>query len=195
MVWTFGGIICVLFSLNAICYISIIKCDFLFYHYQEEKDKKRKAHEEERRLMWIYNCNKAAVLSRCVFFFWTISQGDNSIFLFRSKERKSREPEREPIKEHEKGDRRDNDYRNRDRDRHYDRNRGNDRERVRERDNARSHDSRSHRRSRSRSRERSRDYDRHRSHFWALHILSLVCHVYQLLQTFLNIMWVSSCQA
>ncbi|KAL8544680.1 hypothetical protein ACS0TY_005057 [Phlomoides rotata] len=80
----------------------------------------------------------------------------------RSKERKSRDPEREPSKDREKGDRRDNDFRNRDRDRHYDRNRGPDRERVRERDSARSHDSRSHRRSRSRSRERSRDYDRHR---------------------------------
>ncbi|KAH7543480.1 hypothetical protein FEM48_Zijuj02G0188600 [Ziziphus jujuba var. spinosa] len=84
----------------------------------------------------------------------------------RSKERKSRDREREPSKDRDRGESRDRardyDRRSRDRDRYYDRDRGYDRERDRDSDHSRSYDSRSRRRSRSRSRERSRDYDRHR---------------------------------
>ncbi|KAL3523299.1 hypothetical protein ACH5RR_016133 [Cinchona calisaya] len=84
----------------------------------------------------------------------------------RSRERRSRDRDRESSKDRERGDSRergkDHDRRSKDRDRNHDRTRGNDRERDRERDHSRSYDSRSRRRSRSRSRERSRDYDRHR---------------------------------
>ncbi|XP_019160837.1 PREDICTED: putative RNA-binding protein Luc7-like 2 [Ipomoea nil] len=78
-----------------------------------------------------------------------------------SRERRSRDPERESSRDRgdsrERG--RDYDRKSKDRDRYSDRDRGYDRERER----SRSYDSRrSHRRSRSRSRERSRDYDRHR---------------------------------
>ncbi|GAB2211804.1 hypothetical protein Droror1_Dr00025139 [Drosera rotundifolia] len=83
----------------------------------------------------------------------------------RSKERSSREREREPIRERDRGDgreRRDYDRKSRDLDRHYDGDRGYGRERDRERSSSRVYDSRSHRRSRSRSVERSRDHDRSR---------------------------------
>jgi len=85
--------------------------------------------------------------------------------LYRSKER-SRDGDREPSKDRERVDSRDQgrdyDRRSRDRDRHHDRERGHDRERDRDSDRSRGYDSRSRRRSRSRSMERSRDYDRHR---------------------------------
>ncbi|XP_021890883.1 luc7-like protein isoform X1 [Carica papaya] len=84
----------------------------------------------------------------------------------RSKERKSKDRDRESSRDRERGESRDQvrdyDRRSRDRDRYYDRDRGYDRERDRDSDRSRSYDSRSRRRSRSRSRERSRDYDRHR---------------------------------
>ncbi|GAB2277176.1 hypothetical protein Dimus_011883 [Dionaea muscipula] len=83
----------------------------------------------------------------------------------RSKERSSRDREKEPNKDRDRGDsheRRDYDRKSRDRDRHYDRDRAYDRERDRDRDHPRGYDSRSRRRSRSRSVERSRDYDRSR---------------------------------
>ncbi|GFQ00381.1 protein luc7 [Phtheirospermum japonicum] len=85
----------------------------------------------------------------------------------RSRDRGSRDLDRESSKDrdngnysHERG--RDYDRRGKERDRNYDRNRGYDRDRERGKDSSRGYDSRSHRRSRSRSKERSRDYDRNR---------------------------------
>ncbi|XP_031118910.1 putative RNA-binding protein Luc7-like 2 isoform X2 [Ipomoea triloba] len=92
----------------------------------------------------------------------------------RSKERSSRDREREPSRDRgesrEQG--RDYDRKNRERDRHYDRDRSYDREHDREREHSRNYDSRSRRRSRSRSIERSRNYNRHRFSLYptALHI-------------------------
>ncbi|XP_022714700.1 putative RNA-binding protein Luc7-like 2 isoform X1 [Durio zibethinus] len=83
----------------------------------------------------------------------------------RSKER-SRDHDREPSRDLDRGDShdrgRDYDRKSRDRDRYYERDQGYDRDRERDYERTRSYDSRGHRRSRSRSWERSRDYDRHR---------------------------------